>query len=148
MRKNRGLNFWISSCVDIYHTSMLFYWCSVCSFTVPSAGYTEEMPALLVLTSSVLLHTELQNSVCFCFCPASPSSLSLTPVVARAAVWRRKLWGCIPLFLLFAQYTLMPSHENPGAGWSRATARVRLLGACKSHYGTGQWKGLCQGKRS
>lgn len=69
-------------------------------------------------------------------------------IAAEAAVWRRELWGCIPLCPLFGWRTPVPLRENPGAGWSRTTAHVELLGACKSQYGTGQWKGLCQGKRS
>lgn len=69
---------WISVFPHVWiYTTTIFYWCSIRCFTVPNADYTEEIPALL-LTLPVLLHTALQNSVCFCFCPASPSSLFRT----------------------------------------------------------------------
>lgn len=138
---------WISGFphVWIYKTALLCR-CSVCSFTVPIANYPEEVPALLMLTLPVQLRTALQNPVCFRFSPASPSFLFLDCCWSHSV--EEGCLGLYPLLSALGQQILMHVQENPSAGRSRTTAYVGLLGSWKSQLGTGQWKGLFQGKRS
>lgn len=111
------------------YTSTLFCWCSVCSFTVPNADYTEEMPALLMLTLSVLLHTALQNPVRFCFCPTFPSSLFLSPDCCWSSSVEE---GVVGLYPSLPPLWSMHSYTFPRKTWSRMEQNYSTCGAIGS----------------